>query len=202
MPAKPATVTEYLGTLPEDRREDLEKIRAVILKNLPRGYEEGFQYGMIGYYVPHSVYPPGYHCDPRQPLPFASLSARKGYISLGLMSTYMDPKLDAWFRQAWAKSGKKLDMGKACVRIKKVDDAPLDVIGEAVRRVPAEAYIEKYEANLGGSRKSSAARSTAMKPPIKKPVARKSAAKSAVKKRAATKAAKKKSAKLAKKRGA
>ncbi|MCO6435704.1 MAG: DUF1801 domain-containing protein [Phycisphaerae bacterium] len=192
MPAKPATVTEYLGTLPEDRREDLEKIRAVILKNLPRGYEEGFQYGMIGYYVPHSVYPPGYHCDPRQPLPFASLSARKGYISLGLMSTYMDPKLDAWFRQAWAKSGKKLDMGKACVRIKKVDDAPLDVIGEAVRRVPAEAYIEKYEANLGGSRKSSA----------KEPGAKKITAKSAVKKRAATKAAKKNSAKLAKKRGA
>src|SRR5262249_15052838 len=119
--------------------------RQVILKNLDKDYEEGMQYGMIGYYVPHRVYPPGYHCDPKQPLPFAALASQKNYMSLYLMCTYGDSDHAQWFRQAWAKTGKKLDMGKSCVRFKKLDDLALDVIGEAIKRVPTRKYIEYVE---------------------------------------------------------
>lgn len=154
MPAKPATVEEYLATLPEDRRAAVEAVRKVILKNLGKGFEEGMQYGMIGYYVPHSVYPAGYHCDPKQPLPYAGLASQKNSISLYLMGLYGSPEDDAWFREAWAKTGKKLDMGKSCVRFKKLEDVPLDVIGQAIKRIPAKTYIERYEATLAGRGKS------------------------------------------------
>jgi len=130
MQSKATTVEEYLAELPEDRREALQAIRTVILENLPKGYEEGMQYGMIGYFVPHSVYPPGYHCDPKQPLPFAGLASQKNYMSLYLM---FDSKFEAWFREAWTKTGKKLDRGKSCVRFKKIEDVPLKVIGQAPR---------------------------------------------------------------------
>ena len=103
------------------------------------------QYGMIGYYVPHSVYPPGYHCDPKQPLPFAGLASQKNYMSIYLMCIYGDGEHAAWFREAWAKTGKKLDMGKSCIRFKKLDDVPLKVIGQAIKRVPVKKYIEHYE---------------------------------------------------------
>lgn len=154
MPAKPATVEEYLATLPEDRRAAVEAVRKVILKNLGKGFEEGMQYGMIGYYVPHSVYPAGYHCDPKQPLPYAGLASQKNSISLYLMGLYGSPEDDAWFREAWGKTGKKLDMGKSCVRFKKLEDVPLDVIGQAIKRIPAKTYIERYEATLAGRGKS------------------------------------------------
>jgi hypothetical protein len=134
--------------LPEDRRKALEAVRQVILKNLDKDYEEGIQYGMIGYYVPHRVYAPGYHCDPKQPLPFAGLASQKNYMSLYLMCVYGDSNHATWFRQAWAKTGKKLDMGKSCVRFKKLQDLPLDVIGEAIKRVPAQKYIEHCESAL------------------------------------------------------
>ena len=114
----------------------------MILKNLDQDYEEGIQYGMIGYYVPHRVFPAGYHCDPRQPLPFAALGSQKNYMSLYLMCVYGDSEIAQWFREAWAKTGKKLDMGKSCVRFKKLDDLALDVIAEAIKRVPARKYIE------------------------------------------------------------
>ena len=97
---------------------------------------------MIGYYVPHRVHPAGYHCDPRQPLPFAALASQKNYMSLYLMCVYADSAHSEWFRQAWARTGKKLDMGKACVRFKKVDDLALDVIGEAIRRMPTASYLK------------------------------------------------------------
>jgi hypothetical protein len=142
------TVNQYLADLPADRREALQTIRAVILKNLPKGYEEGMQYGMIGYFVPHSVYPPGYHCDPKQPLPFAGLASQKNHMAIYLMCVYGDSEHEAWFRQAWAKTGKKLDMGKACVRFRKLDNVPLEVIGEAVKRVPAKMFIEHYESSV------------------------------------------------------
>jgi hypothetical protein len=148
MPSNPSTVEEYLSGLPEDRRQALEAVRKVILKNLDKDYEEGIQYRMIGYYVPHRVYPPGYHCDPKQPLPFAGLASQKNYMSLYLMCTYGNSEHALWFRQSWAKTGKKLDMGKACLRFKKVDDLALDVIGEAIRRVPASKYIKYCEAAL------------------------------------------------------
>ncbi len=146
MPSQTKNVEEYLAGLPEDRRAALQTIRQVILKNLPAGYAEGIQYGMIGYYVPHSVYPPGYHCDPRQPLPFAALGSQKNYMSLHFMPVYGDEELAAWLRQAWAKTGKKLDMGKACIRFKKVDDLALDIIGEALARVPVKKYVARCEA--------------------------------------------------------
>lgn len=150
MPSKAATVAEYLASLPPDRRQAIAAVRKVILANLDKDYAEGMQYGMIGYAVPHSVFPAGYHCDPRQPLPFAGLASQKNHMSLHLMCLYGHAENEAWFRKAWAKTGKKLDMGKACIRFKKADDLPLEVIGEAIRRVPAAAYIAHYERMLAG----------------------------------------------------
>jgi hypothetical protein len=148
MQSKVTTVEQYLSELPEDRRKAIEAVRQVILKNLDKDYEEGMQYGMIGYYVPHRVYPPGYHCDPKQPLTFAGLASQKNHMSLYLMCIYGDSNHLKWFREAWAKTGKKLDMGKSCVRFKKLEDIPLDVIGEAIKRVPARKYVESCESAL------------------------------------------------------
>jgi hypothetical protein len=145
MKSAATTVEAYLATLPEDRRRAIEAVRKVILDNLDEGYEEGIQYGMIGYYVPHRVYPAGYHCDPKQPLPFAALASQKGYMSVYLMCIYGHEALRSWFEDAWAKAGKKLNMGKSCVRFKKLEDLALDVIGEAIRRVPTRKYIEYVE---------------------------------------------------------
>jgi uncharacterized protein YdhG (YjbR/CyaY superfamily) len=158
-----ATVAAYLAALPEDRRAALEAVRQTIRQNLDAGYEEGIQYGMIGYYVPRSVYPAGYHVDPRQPLPFAALAAQKSHMALYLMCVYGDPVQDKWFRKAWAKTGKKLDMGKSCVRFKSLDDLPLEVVGELVRRVPAKAYVRSVEAAL--AKLGKAPKKKAAKPP-------------------------------------
>src|SRR5262247_2253840 len=107
MQSKATTVDQYLTELPEDRRRAIEAVRRVILENLDKDYEEGMQYGMIGYYVPHRVHPAGYHFDPRQPLPFASLASQKNHMSLGLMCVYANPDEDRRFRVAWARTGKK-----------------------------------------------------------------------------------------------
>ena len=166
MQSKAGSVADYLKSLLEDRRKAVEAVRKVILANIDKQYEEGMQYGMIGYFVPHKVFPAGYHCDPKQPLPFAALASQKNYLSLYLMGVYCgcvegpgstetaDVK---WFREAWAKTGKKLDMGKACVRFKKVEDLALDVIGEAIKRVPAKAYIDQYQQVLATTGKGAAA---------------------------------------------
>jgi Domain of unknown function (DU1801) len=156
MKSQAVTVEQYLSELPEERRQAIEAVRAVILRNLDPDYEEGMQYGMIGYYVPHRVYPPGYHCDPRQPLMFAGLAAQKNYLALYLMSLYGGGDRLQWFRQAWAKSGKKLDMGKSCLRFQKPEDLALDVIAEAIRRVPAKKYIEYCQAALQAARQRTA----------------------------------------------
>jgi hypothetical protein len=149
MKAKAATVTEYLASLPEDRRREIDAVRKVILRNLDKGYEEGMQYGMIGYFVPHRLYPSGYHAAPKQPLPFAALASQKNYMSLYLMGVYGGSAEDArWFREAWGKTGKKLDMGKSCVRFKRVEDLALDVVGQAIRRLPAREYVARYEETL------------------------------------------------------
>src|SRR6266850_2416556 len=152
MQSEAANVDEYLRSLPEERRAAIAAVRNVILQNLDRDYEEGMSYGVIGYYVPHRVYPAGYPPDPRQGLPFAALASQKNYMSLYLMGVYCgcvdgvtDSEHAQWFRAAWARTGKKLNMGKACIRFKRLDDLPLDVIGEAIRRLPARAYIEQYE---------------------------------------------------------
>ena len=152
MQSKAKTVKEYLASLPADRRKAISAVRAVIRKNLDKTYEEGMQYGAIGYYVPHRVYPHGYHCDPKQPLPFAGLGWQKNHMSFGMMCHYSDAAEDKWFRTAWAKTGKKLDMGKCCVRFRKVEDVPLEVIGQAIKRVPAKKYIAIYEKMLGPER--------------------------------------------------
>lgn len=151
MQSTATTVEDYLAELPADRRVIVETVRKVILDNLDSKYSEAIGYGMIGYAVPHSVFPAGYHCNPKQPLPFASLASQKNYVSLYLMGFYVgcsdtvetdDLK---WFREAWEASGKKkLDMGKACIRFKKLDDIALDVIGQAIRRMPADRYISRY----------------------------------------------------------
>lgn len=177
MQSKAKTVKEYFSELPEDRRKALQALREVILKNIDSTYKEGMGYGMPGWSVPHSVYPPGYHCDPSVPLPYAGYASQKNHMSLYLMSLYMNPELEKWFREAWKKTGKKLDMGKSCIRFKKLDDMALDVIGEAVRRVPAKDYVACYERNLKGRRKP------ARKPAAKaRPAAGKSTRKPARKK--------------------
>lgn len=151
MPSKAATVEQYLAELPADRRSAIEVIRRVILENLPKGYEEGMQYGMIGYYVPHRVYPPGYHCDPKQPVPFASIASQKNHIGIYLMCIYGDERHREWFTKAWTATGCKLDMGKGCVRVKKLEDVPLEVLGEAIARVPVTAFIANYESMVPAS---------------------------------------------------
>src|ERR1019366_8516945 len=136
-----ANVEDYLQGLPEDRRVAISAVREVILANLPKGYEECMGYGMIGYVVPHSLYPAGYHCNPKLPLPFANLASQKNHMALYLMIVYGHKPTEQWFRQAWQAAGKKLDMGKCCVRFKKLDDVPLEVIGQAIARVSVKDYI-------------------------------------------------------------
>jgi hypothetical protein len=151
MQSPAATVPEYLAALAPERRAIVDAIRAVILANLDSGYSEIMQYGMIGYAVPHSVFPAGYHCDPTQPLPFAGIASQKNYVSVYLMGmTWGDASEDmAWFRAAWAASGKKkLAMGKSCIRCTRLDDLALDVIGESIRRLPAQAYVARYQRAL------------------------------------------------------
>ena len=155
----PKTITSpkaYLDSLPEARRKAIRKVRAAVNKGMPKGYKEGIQYGMIGWFVPHSRYPDGYHCDPKQPVPYASLASQKNYMSLYLNCIYGSPKEKAWFEKAWAKSGKKLNMGKSCVRFKNVDDLPLEVITEAVSRVPVDKFLAAYESQIPASKRKKA----------------------------------------------
>jgi hypothetical protein len=172
MQSKAKSVADYLAELPAERRAEVQRVRSVILANLDKGFVEMMQYGMIGYAVPHSIYPPGYHCKPEEPLPYAALAAQKNAYSLYVMALYMAEAgakasaLRAWFDQAWAKSGKKLDMGKACIRFKKADDLALDVIGELFKRVTAKSYIEVYTSALG-DRAAGAKPKTSAKPAAK-----------------------------------
>ncbi len=144
MQSRAQTVEDYLAELPEERREQLEKVRETILKSLPKGYEETILYGMICYVVPFSLFPQGYHCDPSKPLMYASLASQKNYMAVYLMGIYFEKSIEEWFVAAYKSTGKKLDMGKSCVRFKKIDDLPLEVVGEAIAKVPVEAYLKKY----------------------------------------------------------
>ena len=168
MQSKAKTVQEYLKGLPDDRREAVEAIRKVVNKNLNKGFEEGMQYGMLAWFVPHSVYPDGYHCDTSQPLPFASVASQKNHIGIYLMCVYGHPEHHDWFVDAWKKTGKKLDMGKSCVRVKKIEDVPLDVLGKMIKRVKAKDYIAYYEAALKAPRKPAKKKPGAKKKPAKK----------------------------------
>jgi len=171
MQSRATTVEQYLLELPEDRRRAIAAVRKVILENLDQEYEEGMQYGMIGYYVPHSLYPAGYHCDPRQPLPFAGLASQKNHMAVYMMCLYGSSDHQKWFAEAWKKTGKKLDMGKSCIRFKKLEELALEVIGEAIRRVPAKKYIamcaaaRETTAKAKGGKPSNKARKPAMARP-------------------------------------
>lgn len=171
MSSKVNSVAAYLAELPPERQAAMSAVRKTILDNLDKDYEEGIQYGMIGYYVPHRVYPAGYHCDPRQPLPFACLASRKGYMTLHLPHVYGDSAERERLVSGWQKAGKKLDMGKGCIRFKRLEDVPLDVLGEYVRRTPAKAMIEFYETAM----KTNAQRKT-KGPPSRTKTTRKAAA--------------------------
>jgi hypothetical protein len=153
MKTQPKSVKEYLNALLPDRRAAISAVREVILANLPKGYEECMHYGMIGYVVPHSLYPAGYHCNPSLPLGLACLGSQKSHVALHLMNVYGDPATDAWFRKAWLASGKKLDMGKGCVRFKKIEDVPLAVIGEVFARTSVKNYIAAVERALAARKK-------------------------------------------------
>jgi hypothetical protein len=136
------TVEEYLESLPKDRRADMEKVRNLIVEHLPPGYEEHMLWGMISYVVPLSVLPKTYNS---MPLCYVSLASQKDAISLYLMNVYGDPDLSAWFHQAYEATGKKLDMGKSCVRFKKVADLPLEVIAQAIAKTPIDQFVQRYK---------------------------------------------------------
>jgi hypothetical protein len=142
------TVGEYLAALPPDRRTAISAVRDVILTNLPHGYEEVMQYGMIGYVVPHSIYPAGYHCDPSKPLSYAALGSQKNHMAIYLCNVYGHKETETWFRNAFEAAGKRLDMGKSCVRFKRIDQLPLDVIGQVIARTPVDKYIAGVQHSL------------------------------------------------------
>ncbi len=149
MQSKASTVEEYLKLLPEDRIEIITSLRKIILKNLPKGFEECMNYGMIGYVVPLSSYPAGYHCDPKQPLPFMNLASQKNHIAIYHMDLYANQDLMTWFQQEWSKhSKKKLDIGKSCIRFKKAEDIPLALIAELCSKVSPKEWISQYESDF------------------------------------------------------
>ena len=152
MQSNAPTVEAYLHSLPENRRAAIEAVRSVILKNIDEEIEEGIQYGHIGYYIPKRRYPAGYHCD-NEALPYLGLASQKEHIGLYLHSIHYgcfgDPGTEHdLFRQEWAKTGKKLNMGRSCIRFKKVEDLALDVIANAIRQVPVDKFITYYEASI------------------------------------------------------
>jgi len=148
MQSKASTVEAYLEELPAERREAISKLRKAIKKNLPKGFKEEMSYGMIGYVVPHSLYPPGYHCTPELPLPFMNIASQKNFIAVYNMSVYADPALYKWFVDEYAKTGAgKLDMGKSCIRFKNVSKIPYGLIGELAGKVTPQQWIDLYEKN-------------------------------------------------------
>jgi uncharacterized protein YdhG (YjbR/CyaY superfamily) len=165
-----STVAQYLAALPADRRAALSAVRKVINENLPDGYEEGMQFGMIGWYVPLSVYPAGYGENPKVPLSFVALASQKSGMVLHFLCFYGHPTLSTWFTSEYKKSGKKLDMGKGCVRFKSLEDLALDVVGRTVARVSAEEHMANYQAAraLIAKGKSSAKKSAVKKAKPKK----------------------------------
>jgi hypothetical protein len=148
MQSKATSVDQYLAELPEDRQKAITELRKVIKKNMPKGFQETINYGMIGYVVPHSKYPAGYHCNPKDPLPFMNIASQKNFIAVYHMGVYADPKLLKWFTDAHAKaSAKKLDMGKSCMRYKKPEDIPYNLIGELAAKITPDEWIATYEKN-------------------------------------------------------
>lgn len=149
MTQKAKTIDEIFSSLPKERIEPFNRLHNEIVKNLPKGFEAGISYGMLGYVIPHSVYPAGYHCNPKEPLPFASIASQKNTINFYHMGIYSEPQLLEWFVSEYPKHCKqKLDMGKSCIRFKHLDDIPYKLIGALMRKISAEKWISIYETKL------------------------------------------------------
>lgn len=149
MKIKAESVEEYLENIPEDRKPAMNRLRDIIKNNIPKGFEECLSYGMIGYVVPHSLYPDGYHCNTKLPLPFINLANQKNAISLYHMGIYADEDLMKWFVEEYPKHCKyKLDMGKSCVRFKKMDDIPYDLIKALIKKMKVKDWVSIYDKNV------------------------------------------------------
>ncbi len=149
MQYKATSPDDYIQQIPEDRQESLKKLRKTISSNLPKGFEEGIQYGMIGYYVPHSIYPDGYHCNPKEPLPFMSFASQKNSVNLYHSGIYAVPEIHDWFVAEYPKHCKrKLDMGKSCIRFKKLEEIPFELIAELCKKLTVKQWITIYETNI------------------------------------------------------
>jgi uncharacterized protein YdhG (YjbR/CyaY superfamily) len=146
MTIKASTPEEYLQQVDDARRPYLEKLRQTILENIPDGFREEMSYNMIGYVVPHQLYPSGYHCDPKLPLPFVSIAAQKNFVALYHMGIYAAPELLDWFVTAYPQHSKsKLDMGKSCIRFKKAEDIPFELIGQLMQKMTVQDWVATYE---------------------------------------------------------
>ena len=149
MQSKASSPQQYIVELPDDRKEPVQKLRQVILDNLPDGFKETMSYGMLGYVVPHSIYPDGYHCAPELPLPFMNLASQKNFVAVYHMGVYTNNDLMAWFTSEYPKHSKrKPDMGKSCIRFKKMDDIPYKLIGELAAKMSVEEWIGIYESSI------------------------------------------------------
>lgn len=153
MPDAALTPDQYLAGLPPERQQMVGAIRDTINGALSGGYQEGIQYGMIGWSVPHAAYQAGYHCDPKQPVPFIGLASKKEAVTVHLFGMYMSPQLKAWFEDEYQKTGHRLDMGAGCIRFKKPAQVPLELIGELVRRLPMDTFLALYEASKPAPKK-------------------------------------------------
>lgn len=186
MQSKAATVAAYLKSLPDDRRKALQAIRKVVNDNLDPKVKEAMAYGMPGWVVPLSVYPDGYHCAKDTPLPFASLASQKNHMALYLFCVYSVPGEAERLAEEWKAAGKKLDMGKSCLRFKNLEDVPLEVIGKAVKRMTLKKFIAGYEEALAGTsagrKKAAAKKGAAKKKAAKKPATKKAPARKVAKK--------------------
>jgi uncharacterized protein YdhG (YjbR/CyaY superfamily) len=152
MQSSEPTPDKYIASLPEDRKAAMVKLRAAIIKNLPEGFEERMNYGMMGWVVPHSAYPEGYHCNPKDPLPFLGIASQKNFIAVYHMGVYADKNLHDWFVGEYPNYVKtKLDMGKSCIRFKKPDSIPFELIGELASKMTMQQWIDLYESNLKGN---------------------------------------------------
>jgi len=151
MQSRAATVEAYLAELPADRREAVQRIREVFLANIDPLLREGMQYGMIGYFIPHEVYPPGYHCDPRQPVPYAAIASQKQHLAVYLCAMYLregDPEPCDRMRARFLSASPKLDLGKSCIRFKRLEEFPLDALAQAIHDIDGASYLRRYQAVL------------------------------------------------------
>jgi len=149
MQSKATDPDQYIAELPEERKETMQKLRETVQKNLPKGFEETIQYGMLSYVVPHSLYPDGYHCKPTDALPFLSIASQKNHIAFYHMGIYSDPNLLKWFMDEYPKHATgKLDMGKSCIRFKNSQNIPFGLLGELVTKISVEEWIAKYESEI------------------------------------------------------